>query len=307
MECSFILREKTYVINLRIAAFNLKFDATESELELNTPPSHTKFTQMNFHGLGYFDLPNSALILKIKNRPLFDPEARFSPIYCAKNWELWQDDDQNYMFTAPRIPSPQWIIVNKAFSVGEVYSQYSNEKGKFVYPLFHDLEIVFFVNWLGSLGDIILHASGVILDGKGYAFIGSAGAGKSTLAATLAKEGAVTNLGEDQVILRMRDGQFWIYGTPWHLNPEMCSPQGVRLEKLFFLERNGKYATEPIKPTDGITRILQTAFVPYYRPALVSCIMDHLVLLAEEVPFRSLSYPLGSDVLKLINGRSIYS
>lgn len=293
--------DKRNVIDLRIAKLPFRLDASESRIKLNTPPSHAKFLKNNPDKQEYFSYDQRKLHLQINNNLLKRQNLNISPIQCVEIWELWKDEAGNFIFVAPRQSPPQYISVDPVFTEGNVYSEYPSNNQQGIYPIFNDLEIVFFVNWLGTFGDILLHASGVILDGKGYAFIGTSGAGKSTLASTLAEEPAVTVLGEDQVILRLIDGQFCIYGTPWHLNPAMCSPQEVPLEKLFFLEKNGEYAAEPIKPSDGITRILQTAFIPYYRPELVAKILDHLITLAVKIPFRSLSYPLGSDVWKLIN------
>jgi len=130
--------------------------------------------------------------------------------------------------------------------------------------------------------------------------VGDPGAGKSTLAAVLATDPGVTVLGEDQVVLRYLDGCFWIFGTPWHINPDMCAPIGIPIEKIFFLDRTLKPGTTRISPLDGITRILQTAFIPYYQSKWVPGILDHLGLLAQQVPFYLLSYKLGTDPLQII-------
>jgi hypothetical protein len=124
--------------------------------------------------------------------------------------------------------------------------------------------------------------------------------GKSTLAAALAADPAVTVLGEDQVILRWLEDRFGIYGTPWHENPLLCSPLGVPLDKVFFLQRTGADGVADCAPADGVARLLQTAFVPYYRPAAVAAILERLALLAERVPFRTLRYRLGSDVSRFL-------
>jgi len=51
---------------------------------------------------------------------------------------------------------------------------------------------------------------------------------------------------------------------------------------------------------DGIARLLQTAFIPYYRQDAMPTILERLSLLAEAVPFYTLSYRLGDDVMALI-------
>jgi hypothetical protein len=62
-------------------------------------------------------------------------------------------------------------------------------------------------------GGLLLHASGVIWRGRGYAFFGYSGAGKSTVA-SLAPPGAVI-VSDDLVLLRVREEQVWLHGVPF--------------------------------------------------------------------------------------------
>jgi hypothetical protein len=186
--------------------------------------------------------------------------------------------------------------------------------GRGVYPL-QDIDMVLFANWLAEMGDLIVHAAGIDDEGAGYAFVGPAGAGKSTLAGELvaqsrgaakaearnvAKGGAVVVLGEDQVILRWQEGRFLVYGTPWHLDPARCSPGGVPLRKLFFLDRANGHGVEPCGPRAGIERLLPEALIPYYNRAGLERILDTLPRLAEQVPFYTLGFQMGADVLSLV-------
>jgi len=216
-----------------------------------------------------------------------------------KIWELWTDKEGNFNFTNPNQSLHRQIVINPQFTKGKVYGDFTNN-AKQNYPLPQVLEIVFFVNWLGQFSDLILHASGINFEGRGYVFAGRSGVGKSTLAASLAKETGVTVLGEDQIILRLIDDKFWIFGTPWHQNRSLCSPMGVPLEKIYFLEKNGSQTIRKISRIDGVTRLLQTAFIPYYRPEVVKKLLERLDLLSEHVPMNLLSYELGTNVLSMI-------
>lgn len=61
--------------------------------------------------------------------------------------------------------------------------------------------------YLRLRGYVCLHASAIVLDGAGIAFVGAAGSGKSTLAAGFATLGVPT-LTEDVCCLDERDGEF---------------------------------------------------------------------------------------------------
>ena len=274
-------------------------DAGDIGLHLVVPPAHTKFLQIKAGSESLLSVKGD-LVLRFRNETL--PLARMrgkTSLVRSENWELWLEEGGSCAFVAPRQSPPIRIVVNPGFTTGEVLGDFSLGVGDDLYPI-QNLEIKLFANWLASYGDVILHASGVLIDQKGYAFIGSAGAGKSTLAAALSADPNVLLLGEDNIILRYLENRFWIYGTPWHLSPSMCSPHGAPLEKLFFLDRAISPGVETVTPMDGITRLLQTAFIPYYRPNLMIGILDRMALLAGHIPFHTLSYQLGSDVWELI-------
>lgn len=307
-------REKaatTDLLGLRVAQLGLWLDARGTTLRLSAPPAHTKFLQPRSSEVSQTSNVSADLVLRVRNGLLPRAQTRPTPLCRTKIWELWQDTAGHYVFVAPRQSPPRWIVVDPGFTEGEVLGDFASSDGEGLYPP-QGLDNVVLANWLASYGDVILHASGVAVDGKGYCFIGPAGAGKSTLAASLmsasrdAAEAGTTKmegvvvLGEDQVILRHLDGRFRIYGTPWHEDPAMCSPLGVPLEKVFFLHRAAASGVEPLGPADGVVRLLQTAFIPYYRAVAVSTILDRLADLSEEVPFYTLSYQLGADARGLI-------
>jgi len=289
----------TQVMAVRVAELDLHIDARGTGLHLAAPPGHARFVEP--HAAGFFESPAvfDGLVLRVRTGPLPESREGVVPLCVAEHWELWLNEAGRYVFVAPRQSPPRRVVVAPDFSAGEVFGDFSSCNGQDLYP-HQSLEIRLFVNWLANFGDVILHAAGVAIGGSGYCFAGFGGVGKSTLAATLASDPAVTVLGEDQVVLRYLQGRFWIYGTPWHENPAMCAPLGVPLEKMFFLQRTGKDGVAACTPADGVARLLQTAFVPYYRPKAVSAILDRLALLAEQVPFYSLRYHLGSDALSLI-------
>ena len=300
------------VMCLRVANLNLWLDARGAGVRLAAPLAHTQFLVPQTAESSATSAICGDLVLGVRNGPLPDTAAWPVPLCLHKTWELWLDEAARYVFVASlQGPPRRHVTVDPGFAGGEVLGDFTSGDGETYYPL-QGIDIMLFANWLAGYGDVILHAAGVAVDGRGYCFAGSGGVGKSTLAATLmsasgsgahaaaASPASLVMLGEDQVILRYLDGRFWIYGTPWHIDPAFCSPLGVPLEKLFFLERTGENHVAPCTPLDGVARLLQTAFIPYYNRAGVATILDRLVLLAEQAPFYTLSYRLGADVMALV-------
>jgi hypothetical protein len=215
--------------------------------------------------------------------------------------EIKKDQTGSFIFTALHNPFHK-VVIESNFQSGTIYRSKPENDQIQSYPLKY-LDSLIFVNWLAPYQDILLHASGAIINKMGYAFLGPSGAGKSTLAEAIHQTIPSIVMGEDQLVLSSIAGQFWVFGTPWHENPAMCSPAGAPLKKLFFLDRDSSKppSCTPISSADGVQRILQTAFIPYYRQDLLPGILDRLAYLAEQVPFYRLNYHLGSDPEQFLN------
>lgn len=263
-------------------------------LSMSIPSCHEKFLISG--------PPQGGLLLTVENGPLLEKEGWQSLGYPSETREIWKDDKGRFIFVVPEISPPErHVVVYPDFCNGFVVGDFQPDHGVITYPT-ENIEIILFINWLAGMGDLLLHAVGIEIDGHGYAFAGVSHAGKSTLASFLQKTPGVTILGDDNLVLRFLDGRFWIYGTPWHQNPSVCTSGGVPLEKIFFLDRSIDPGLHSLSPSEGISQILKTAFVPYYRAETLPGILQRMNQLTEQVSLYKLSYQLGTDVWKLIYG-----
>lgn len=214
-----------------------------------------------------------------------------------ETWDLLKEPNDILVFRFKHYQVPVLAIsVDSEFRQGKIHwTEIGLESDGISIKDIIDLRL--YLNWLASFGDIVLHASGFVHKGKGYCFLGESGRGKSTLVRDLAGEPGLTVLGEDQVILRCLDGQFRIFGTPWHSEPEFCSPMDAPLEKMFFLDRAKEKTTWEMTPMEVTTRIIQTAFVPWYRNECLPLILERIAFVPESTRCLGLSYKLGSDSL----------
>ena len=291
--------ETKKIIVLHIAGLDLELDARDSGVIVAVPFIYEKFLKerLPFEPTG--GIGRDRLSLSIHHDQHWIKKNWGEPICVTKIWELWRDQHGQNIFVSPRQVPPKSVIIDPDFRAGEILGDFSLFTYEPIYPL-SSIDIRIMVNWLAGFGDLILHAAGVGIDGEGYCFIGESGRGKSTLASVLSKQNSVTVLGEDQVVLRYLDGKFWIFGTPWHEHVEMCSPVGVPLKKIFFLDREMEQHIKMVSPSEGMIQILQTAFVPYYLHDKIQLIMERLTLLGEVIPFLALNFKLGSEILPSI-------
>jgi len=287
------------ILNIRIAGFDLILDAHGTGLKLEMPAPHDKFKIDKIGNQENFSLAENKLQLKIIDSPI-PPGIRLAePVVREKIFEVEEQPSGAVVFYGPRQKPPRAIRVDPQFRTGEVYGEFSASLSHPFYPLQY-IDIILFSNWLANYSEVILHAAGFALDGKGYCFAGTSGAGKSTLTGLLGDTPGLTVLGEDQVILRQMEGQFWIFGTPWHVNPDRCSPLGVPLKRIYLLNKTGAEAVTPLPPAEGMRRLIPSAFIPFYRKNLIGGILETLSRLSEQVPSHELSYLLDSNIIDLI-------
>ncbi|MBN1871211.1 MAG: hypothetical protein JW800_01410, partial [Candidatus Omnitrophica bacterium] len=64
-------------------------------------------------------------------------------------------------------------------------------------------------------GAILVHGSGIVLNGEGFIFLGKSGEGKSTIAKLWMGRRGVKVLSDDRLIIRRTGKDYYLYGTPW--------------------------------------------------------------------------------------------
>lgn len=101
-----------------------------------------------------------------------------------------------------------------------------------------------------------LHASSVILDGKAYLFSAYSGTGKSTHTEKWVRLFGARYLNDDKPALRLIDGIWTAYGTPWSGKHDISSPEGAPVGAVVFLERGDKNQILPIQPAKAVPFLL---------------------------------------------------
>ncbi len=81
-----------------------------------------------------------------------------------------------------------------------------------------------------------LHSAGIVIDGKGYLFVGHSEAGKSTMMKMLRSRGEI--LCDDRIVVRRWPDGFRIHGTWSHGEIPDVSPGEAPLQAILFLEKD---------------------------------------------------------------------
>jgi hypothetical protein len=139
-------------------------------------------------------------------------------------------------------------------------------------------------------GGLLLHASGVIIDGCGYAFFGRSGAGKSTVAA-LAPAASVV-LSDDLVLLCSTGGRLTLHGVPFY-GEARDAPRAnaaAPLGGLYALEQAHHHLVTPLPPAVAAARLLAATPFVADDPEAMLCAFEICTSLAKTAPVRQLSF-----------------
>lgn len=283
--------------SVRFAVAGVTFEICSNTVDLKLPE---EFNLFDLTTVGDESLPTVSNLIHIDvvSSAARAPAEKLLWLSNDPAWQVGRDNSGHFLFHIPGPSRARWLYIDESFSWGTLTGDFSGLPGP-VYP-FHTFDIITFSNWLANRGELLLHASGFCWNDLGYAFIGPSGVGKSTLVANLLGRAGLTVLAEDQLAVRFLDGKYWIYGTPWHLNPGMYTNQGVPLEKAFFLQRLSESALNPIGSQEAFKKLLLMGFIPYYRKETLESVMNGLQSLTQSIHFFDLAYQLGDDILNQV-------
>lgn len=148
-------------------------------------------------------------------------------------------------------------------------------------------------------GGTLLHAAGVALRGRGFAFAGHTRAGKTTLAGCFPPEAV---LGDDLVALRREGHGFTLYGTPWPgREGGRVAYGGIPLAAVFNLHHELPEGLHAVTPAEAAAELAANA-PRTGEPSEESELLEAFSSLAASVSIYRLSVRLGEDVMRYLEG-----
>ncbi len=166
----------------------------------------------------------------------------------------------------------------------------SDEAGPVLTSPFHyPLDQILTMYLLAESG-IVVHGAGALVGGKGLAFVGVSGAGKTTLTALAAGRAGWTPLSDDRVIVRTEDGNPSLLGTPWPGEGLAAANLEGPLAGILFLEQGRTNEVRPVSAQDALARLLRTTSVPWYDRDYVGGALETCGRLVSSVPTATLEF-----------------
>ncbi len=154
-----------------------------------------------------------------------------------------------------------------------------------VHPVEYPLDELLMVHRLSRGEGVEVHAVGISDEnGRGRLFLGHSGAGKSTTARLWSARPGVKILSDDRIILRAREGQIWMYGTPWHGDAGVSSPDCAVISSIHLLEQGNRNEQFPLPAGRAAAELFTRSFVQHHSEEGIQFTLDFLGQVACQVP-----------------------
>lgn len=223
-------------------------------------------------------------------------------IFGNQVWDLYHSSEKAILRI--HYPGSRSTSVDKLgvfpldFESGDIYM--GRKTSQIDFPLSYPLDQILMINLLSQGRGILIHSCGIDDNGEGMLFAGSSMAGKSSIARLVINKKGVKVLNDDRVIVRKKDGGFWIYGTPWHGDVKECLPETAPLKKICFIKHGKKNRIKKIAPREATSRLTVCSFPTFWDKKGMEFTLQFCAELARKVPCYELGFVLDESVLDFV-------
>jgi hypothetical protein len=189
-----------------------------------------------------------------------------------QSWSLFGEGD-NYFF-ALRAPDEEketvcvahFIKGNDTITVccGEVLVNHSGGGTYLSSPFSYPLDQLLLMYVLAQNEGFLVHASGIVMNGKGYIFPGRSGAGKTTISRQFLCRDSLQILSDDRVVARKINNSFQVFGAPWAGEAGIARNMNAPLGGIFFIRHGSENSIRELKSTDALKRLMPVVSIPWY-------------------------------------------
>lgn len=131
---------------------------------------------------------------------------------------------------------------------------------------------------------LLIHASLVRHRGYGYAFIAKSGTGKSTQVSNWLRYIPDCDLmNDDNPIIRIINGEAFVYGSPWSGKTPCYRNVRARLGAITRIERSSENYVERLKPIEAFASLLPSCSSMKWDSGIFNDICDSVTKLVESV------------------------
>ncbi|MBK5101505.1 MAG: hypothetical protein JJE15_11020 [Desulfobacteraceae bacterium] len=276
-------------LTLRIGDISISIEGAREKIALEVTPSYRSFIR-----------PGKADIRLHLHRGLPETPRGEKVFECPPIWTLYRQQDTSMIEIFHDLSDlKRTLVFSSNLEKTDLYL--SEDSALPLDPLYGPTMELLMVNYLAKGKGAIIHSCGISRNGRGTLFVGDSGAGKSTLARMWDREDSVEVLSDDRTILRKKGNEFWMYGTPWHGEAAFASPQGIRLDRVFFLKHGRENSIREVNEIAAVSQLLACSFSPLWDREGMAFVLDFITELIDQVPVQELSFTPEKGVLEFVN------
>jgi hypothetical protein len=222
------------------------------------------------------------------------PRPDGSPLFHSGGlWSLFEEQLEgcegyrlNFQRNLPGEMPYKSVCFDRNFGNGQLLlSRRSFPENLPVYPLEYPLDEVLMIHRLACGYGLEVHAVGIVEEtGRGHLFLGHSGAGKSTTARLWVNEPGVRILSDDRIILRAHGEKIFMYGTPWHGDAGISSPNCAAVTNIYFLEQYRHNEILPLAPGVAAAELFSRSFVPRHCAQSLDFSLGFMERVTRQIP-----------------------
>lgn len=265
----------TYIFN--IADFNVKIIFTDTNTDnINLLPSFLPFRETT--------VKNEDILFKltINNDITPCPAERIGTFDTGNGDTIVETlSDGGYQYVIKDISGNECCILQTDKYFSDCYCTLKGNFNMRQFGLNNALMLVF--AFAGSLQNaLLIHASLVRKDGKGYAFVAKSGTGKSTHAGLwLAHIPGCDLMNDDNPVIRIIDGVPYIYGSPWSGKTPCYRQVKARLGAITRIDRAKQNSIDKLGPTEAFASLLPCCSSMKWDKEIYNAICNSIIKLIE--------------------------
>ena len=201
------------------------------------------------------------------------------------------------------IPGKQKYLFAARSDLTKVIGFIDTEKKKcLLYDLFPDWRGALFTDFflfclyffLGFSNMFMLHACGLVRNGKGYLFAGPSESGKTTIAG-LSK--GLTLLSDERLCIKKNGDAFLAYGMPWGKGENMCA----EVKYIFFLIKDKTTSFNRLRSATAASWLLSDASLGALNREIPGNLLNSITNMVNSVPCYEMYFSLKDPVWKRID------
>ena len=227
-------------------------------------------------------------------------------------WKVFSDDAELvFDFTSPALGIHPYkrLRTDHCFRSAEVIlSREALGQHMPIFPLEYPADELLITNFLASGLGVEMHGCGLIDSEAGaQLFLGHSGDGKSTTTMLWRSLLNPEILSDDRIILRLHDGDLWMYGTPWHGEAAFGSPGKAKLNRIFVLQHGSQNQVRLLSRAHAAGELFARCFPPFHSPAGLEGTLQFLNRIVEAVPCYEFQFVPNSSAVRMaveFNGKN---